>query len=104
MIISGFTVRNADAQGIVVTNAFDVIISNNHATGNDRALDLANLQCPPLSLYFEGGEGFDCGEAIHLSGVHHTIAGNGPDGDPGTTVPTGISISSEVVPVGGIVK
>jgi len=31
------------------------------------------------------------------------ISGNGPDGDPGTTVPTGISIFSPVVPVTGIV-
>jgi parallel beta-helix repeat protein len=73
VIISGFTVRNADAQGIVVTNSSDVTIANNRAIGNDRMLDWMALMCPPLPPYFQGGEGFDCGEAIHLSGVDHSI-------------------------------
>jgi parallel beta-helix repeat protein len=76
VIVSGFTVQNANAQGIVVTDAFDVTISNNHATGNDRSLDVVNLVCPPLPPYFKPGEDFDCGEAIHLSGVHHSIVSN----------------------------
>jgi len=73
VIITGFQVRNANAQGIVVTNASDVTISNNLATGNDRALDVENLMCPGIPPYFEAGEGFDCGEGIHLSGVDHSI-------------------------------
>jgi len=74
--ITGFTARNANAQGIVATNAFDVTITDNHVTSNDKSLDVANLQCPPLPPYFQGGEGFDCGEGIHLSGVHHSIVAN----------------------------
>jgi hypothetical protein len=35
--------------------------------------------------------------------IGNEISGNGPDGDPGTTVPTGISIFSPVVPLTGIV-
>ncbi len=73
VIVSGFTVENANAQGIVVTNATDVTIADNHVTGNDRSLDVANLQCPPLPAYFQAGEAFDCGEAIHLSGVSHSV-------------------------------
>ncbi len=73
VIVSGFTVQNANAQGIVVTDASDVIVSNNHLIGNDRSLDTAALKCPPLPDYFKAGEDFDCGEAIHLSGVHHSI-------------------------------
>jgi Right handed beta helix region len=73
VIVSGFTVENANAQGILVTNASDVMISNNHVTGNDRSLDPVALACPPLPAYFQAGEGFDCGEAIHLSGVDHSI-------------------------------
>lgn len=73
VIVSGFTVQNANAQGIVVTNAFDVTVSNNHATGNDQSLDPVALTCPPLPPYFQAGEAFDCGEAIHLSGVHHSF-------------------------------
>lgn len=73
VIVSGFTVKNANAQGIVVTNASDVTITNNHVTGNDRSLDPIALQCPPLPAYFQQGEGFDCGEGIHLSGVDHSV-------------------------------
>ncbi|MEO8127640.1 MAG: right-handed parallel beta-helix repeat-containing protein [Bryobacteraceae bacterium] len=76
VIISGLTAQNANAQGIVVTNAFDVTISDNHVTGNDRSLNVTMLTCPPLPAYFQGGEGFDCGEGIHLSGVHHSIVTN----------------------------
>jgi hypothetical protein len=35
--------------------------------------------------------------------IGNQIPGNGPDSDPGTTVPTGISIFSPVVPLTGIV-
>jgi parallel beta-helix repeat protein len=94
VIVSGFTVRNALAQGIVVTDAWDVIVSGNHLTGNDRALDPVNLVCPPLPPYFQAGEAFDCGEAIHLSGVHHsTVSNNLVDHNAG-----GILISDDTGP------
>ncbi len=73
VVISGFTVRNAQAQGIVVTNASSITISSNHVTGNDKALDPKNLVCPGVPVYFIAGEGFDCGEGIHLSGVDHSV-------------------------------
>jgi parallel beta-helix repeat protein len=73
VIVSGFTVQNANAQGILVTNASDVTISNNQVTGNDKSLNVDTLTCPPLPPYFQDGEAFDCGEGIHLSGVHHSI-------------------------------
>ncbi len=80
VIVSGFTVGHANAQGIVVTNASDVLITGNHVTGNDRSLDVtnpANPVCPPLPPYFQTGEGFDCGEGIHLSGVvNSVVSGN----------------------------
>lgn len=76
VVISGFSVRNANAQGIVVTNSFDVTISDNHLTGNDQSLNVDALMCPPLPAYFQAGEGFDCGEGIHLSGVHHSTVSN----------------------------
>jgi Right handed beta helix region len=94
VIVSGFHVQNANAQGIVVTNAFDVLVSNNHLTGNDRSLNFVALQCPPLPPYFQGGEGFDCGEAIHLSGVNHSIVANNlVEGNAG-----GILISDDTGP------
>jgi nitrous oxidase accessory protein NosD len=77
VIVSGFTVQNANAQGILVTNATDVTISNNHLTGNDQSLTFgpSGPECPApgFPVYFLAGEGFDCGEAIHLSGVDHSV-------------------------------
>src|SRR5437868_11121143 len=49
---------------------------------------------PPLPPYFQAGEGFDCGEAIHLSGVNHSIvANNVVDDNAG-----GILISDDIGP------
>ena len=94
VIVSGFTVENANAQGIVVTNASDVTVSNNRVTGNDRSLDVVALECPPLPPYFQAGEAFDCGEGIHLSGVSHSIvSGNLVEGNAG-----GILISDDTGP------
>ncbi len=91
VIVSGFTVRNANAQGIVVTNASDVLISNNHVTGNDKALAFPLCPAPGFPAYFEGGEAFDCGEGIHLSGVVQSIvSGNRVDHNAG-----GILISDD---------
>ncbi|MGA8042667.1 MAG: hypothetical protein WCA37_07690, partial [Terracidiphilus sp.] len=68
--VSGFTVRNANFEGILITNASKVAIVGNHITGNDRSLDFATASCPGLPS-FETSEGEDCGEGIHLSGVDH---------------------------------
>jgi len=73
VIVSGFTVRNANAQGIVVTNASDVVIANNHVTGNDRSLMDGMCPAPGFPPYFAAGESFDCGEGVHLSGVTQSI-------------------------------
>jgi parallel beta-helix repeat protein len=73
VIVSGFTVRNANAQGIVVTNSSDVTISNNRVFNNDKALAFPLCPAPGFPPYFQAGEAFDCGEGIHLSGVDHSI-------------------------------
>ena len=78
--VTGFTVRNADFQGILVTDSSYINIANNIVTGNDRKLQpfaAGGPVCPGLPPYFVAGEGFDCGEGIHLSGVtHSTVASN----------------------------
>ena len=72
VLISGFTVRNAKYEGILVTNTSAVTISNNTLTGNDAALGFgaSGPVCPGIPS-FETGEDFDCGEAIHLLGTDH---------------------------------
>ena len=72
VIISGFTVENANFEGILVLNASEVTISNNQISGNDRSLNVTAGTCPNQPPY-ETNEGFDCGEGIHLMGVNHSI-------------------------------
>jgi parallel beta-helix repeat protein len=78
VVVSGFTIANAKYEGIVVANATGVTIADNTLIGNDKALVFAGADssCPDLPA-FETNEAFDCGEAIHLTGVDHsTIANN----------------------------
>jgi parallel beta-helix repeat protein len=73
--VSGFQVQNANYEGILVTNASQVTITDNHVLRNNISLDINSATCtdqPP----FETNEGFDCGEGIHLSGVDHSIVAN----------------------------
>jgi parallel beta-helix repeat protein len=71
VIISGFTVENAQYEGIVVTNAGDVTVRGNTIVNNDRGLDPSATSCDGIPSW-ETAEGFDCGEGIHLSGVDHS--------------------------------
>ena len=71
VLISGLTVRNANFEGILLANASDVTLLNNHVVDNNRALDIADGACPGIPA-FETNEGDDCGEGIHLMGVAHS--------------------------------
>lgn len=91
--ISGFTVRNANFEGILITNASNVSIVGNIITHNDQSLNYTSGTCPGLPA-FETSEALDCGEGIHLSGVDHSlIARNDDEGNSG-----GMLISDETGP------
>jgi hypothetical protein len=92
VVVTGFTVRNANFQGILITDSSFVTIFSNHVTLNDKSLNVGPPPtCPGLPPYFVAGEGFDCGEGLHLSGVNHsTIASNLVDHNAG-----GILISDD---------
>ncbi|HWD00345.1 MAG TPA: right-handed parallel beta-helix repeat-containing protein [Candidatus Sulfopaludibacter sp.] len=78
VFISGFTVQNAKYEGILVLNASAVTVSSNIVQGNNAALDFSGgaPACPGIAAY-ETGEGFDCGEGIHLMGTDHAnVVGN----------------------------
>jgi hypothetical protein len=82
VVISGFTVKNANFEGILVANAMSVIVTGNIVTNNDKSL--ATPACPGIPP-FETAEGLDCGEAIHLMGatystVWHNIVQNNAGG------------------------
>jgi hypothetical protein len=97
VIIRGFTVQNANHQGILVTNASDVTILENRITGNDRALQLnsnAAPSCPGLPAYLAAFQGMDCGEGVQLSGVtNSTVTDNVVDHNSG-----GILVSDDTAP------
>jgi parallel beta-helix repeat protein len=71
VVISGFTVRNANFEGILLTNTTNVTLVGNEVTDNDRSLDSSSGSCPGLPA-FETNEGTDCGEGIHLMGADHS--------------------------------
>ena len=97
VIVRGFTVRNANHQGILVTNASDVTLVKNRVTGNDRQLQLNQNgppTCPGLPAYLAAFQGMDCGEGIQLSGVtNSTVADNVVDHNSG-----GILVSDDTAP------
>lgn len=72
VVVSGFTVENANFEGILIANASAVTVRNTLVTQNDKSLNPSAGTCPGQPP-FETAEGFDCGEAIHLSGVDHSI-------------------------------
>ncbi len=79
--ISGFTVRNAMYEGILVLNASMVSVSNNAVMNNNTAL--SHGTCPGLDA-FETNEQSDCGEGIHLQAVDHSVVtGNTITGNSG---------------------
>lgn len=70
VVISGFTVQNANWEGILVTNTTGVTIMGNTVIGNNKGLVVtaSATSCPNIPVW-ETSEGDDCGEGIHLSGV-----------------------------------
>ncbi len=74
VVITGFTVENAEDEGILVTNANDVTVSSNVVMNNDQTLHSKN-GCQGLPSW-ELAESEDCGEGIHISGVRHSIVSN----------------------------
>lgn len=73
--VSGFQVENANFEGILVTNASQVTIADNHVLKNNLNLKISNDTCPNIPP-FETSEGEDCGEGIHLTGVDHSVVAN----------------------------
>ncbi|MGB6689615.1 MAG: right-handed parallel beta-helix repeat-containing protein [Terracidiphilus sp.] len=95
VIISGFAVRNANFEGILVANAADVSIVGNNVSDNDLSVDLSAGTCPGLNTSFETNEQDDCGEGIHLMATRHsTVVRNESDHNSGgllITDETGVS-------------
>ena len=89
--ISGFTVRDANYEGILAASATGITIANNRVIANNTKE--SNGTCPGIPA-FETNEAADCGEGIHLMGVDHSvIANNISEGNSG-----GMLITDETGP------
>jgi hypothetical protein len=75
VVVSGFDVRNANFEGILVVSGSNVTLTDNHVHGNDQSLDISAGACPGQPV-FETNEGDDCGEGIHLMGTDHATVRN----------------------------
>ena len=78
VVINGFTIQNANFQGILVQNASNVTIWANQILKNDLALNTSGSTptCPGLPTALQAGEGEDCGEGLHFTGVDHSVISN----------------------------
>ena len=79
VVVSGFTVENANQQGILVENATNVTIWGNQVLNNDRALTTSGggePTCPGIPSALQAGENMDCGEGVNLTGVDHSVVSN----------------------------
>jgi parallel beta-helix repeat protein len=72
VVVAGFTIENAKYEGVLITNASDITIKNNHVLNNDTSLNIEAATCPGQPP-FETGEDFDCGEGVHLLGVEFSV-------------------------------
>ncbi len=89
--ISGFTVKNANFEGILAASASGVTITHNHVTKNN--LNLTPTACTGIPV-FETEEAMDCGEGIHLMSTDHSVvASNVSDYNSG-----GILVTDETGP------
>lgn len=75
VIVSSFTVENANFEGILLNQVSQATITDNHIVKNNVSLNINDFTCGAIPP-FETAEGFDCGEGIHLSGVDHSIVSN----------------------------
>ncbi len=73
--IIGFTLENANFEGLLVTNTTDLTVRSNHVRNNDVLLDIDSDTCPGQPP-FETGEDFDCGEGVHIMGVAFSTISN----------------------------
>lgn len=91
--VSGFTVENANWEGVLVENSSQVTIRDNTVSGNDKGLAFGpgGPTCPgnPWPL-----DSFDCGEGIHLLATSSsTVSQNLVEANAG-----GILLSDETGP------
>jgi hypothetical protein len=71
LIVTGFTVKNANFEDILAVEAINVTLWGNIVTSNDKSLQASIGACPGEPA-FETAESTDCGGGIHLIGTDHS--------------------------------
>ena len=71
VVVTGLEVKNADYEGILVINASNVSLVDNHVHDNNKKLEPSAAMCPGIA-HFETSEAMDCGEGIHFMAVDHS--------------------------------
>ena len=75
--VTGFTIQNANFEGILINGASSVTIWGNHVIGNNKSLIPSPISpaCPGLTAVypFEANEAEDCGEGIGLTNVSSSV-------------------------------
>lgn len=91
--VSGFTIKNAQFEGVLVVSANDVTISDNHIEDNDKspAVFTGDPHGCDGQPAFETDETGDCGGGLHLIGVSGSIV----SGNLITANDDGILVSDE---------
>lgn len=74
VVVTGFTIENANLAGVFIDHSFAVTIDGNNVVNNDKNLSAGH--CPGLPTQFVSGEDLDCGEGIHLNAVDHSTFSN----------------------------
>jgi hypothetical protein len=72
VVVSGFDVHGANYEGILVINASNITLLDNHVHDNNKGLNPAAATCPNIPA-FETSEAMDCGEGIHFMAVDHSF-------------------------------
>ena len=97
--ISGFTVENAQYEGVLLVSATDVTILNNTIINNDKigaVFDPSVPNCPGQPS-FETDESGDCGGGLHLIGTSNSVI----SGNLMTSNADGILLSDETAETSG---
>lgn len=86
VVVTGFTLENAEFEGIQIHHSSNVTVWGNRVVSNNQNLDPSTPACPDLTTIYpyETSEAEDCGEGIHLvSTDHSSVYGNTIEGNAG---------------------
>jgi len=100
VMVSGFTIKNANAEGILVSKASTVVLSNNRVVSNNVGVFSAK-GCPSPGARFG-----TCGDGIRLLGADHCVVANSfvSHNAGGISITDGPALAHHNVVIGNVVE